>query len=103
MIKEFNIHDMEHQVAMKLVRSEIEMIGKNILVFIHGYGASSGMYKKLEETRNIGKSRIKKGQLTICISGPDLNTPLVRSNFDFEELAQLNKYIVNSGVTIMKK
>lgn len=103
MIRKINIHDMEHQTAMKIVRDAIDTIGKNILVFIHGYGASSGSYKKLQETRNIGKSRIKKGQITLCISGADLNDPINRIHFNIEDLSQLNKYMVNSGVTIIKK
>ncbi len=103
MIKVIDIHDDELLIAVKTVREEIEKIGKNILVFVHGYGSSSGSYVKLQQTRNIGKSRIKKGQLSICISGADLNDPLSRSKFSPEELSQLNQYIVNSGVTIMKK
>ncbi|VEU82369.1 hypothetical protein [Acholeplasma hippikon] len=105
MIRIVDIHDIEYSLAVKYVRDEIKTIGKKILVIIHGYGSSGSeaTYKKLIEVRNIGKSRVKKGELTLSISGPDLNDPKYRALFSVEEMSKLNQYIVNSGVTIMKK
>lgn len=105
MIKVIDIHDLDYMLAIKYVRDEIKIIGKNVLVIIHGYGSSgaNSSYKKLTEVRNIGKSRMKKKELSISISGPDLVSAENRVYFTQEELVQLNKYVVNSGVTIMKK
>ncbi|WP_025724791.1 hypothetical protein [Acholeplasma granularum] len=103
MIKIIDIHDDETSIALKNVRQAIDTIGKNILVIIHGYGSSTNSYKKLNEVRNIGRSRVKKGQISICISGPDLNDPINSAKFDYDELLQLRKFVVNSGVTILKK
>ena len=103
MIQVIDVHDLDVQAAAKIVRQSIDSIGHKILVIIHGYGSTTDQYKKLTEIRNIGKSRIKKGQIEISISGPDLNDPKVRAKFDYESLSKLQSYIVNSGVTIMKK
>lgn len=103
MIQILDIHDLDVQAAAKIVRQSIDTIGNKILVIIHGYGSTTDQYKKLTETRNIGKSRVKKGQIEISISGPDLNDPKVRAKFDHESLSKLQSYVVNSGVTIMKK
>lgn len=105
MIRIIDIHDDELLIGIKHVRDAIKSIGGNILVVIHGYGSASSTssYKKLTEVRNIGKSRVKKGELSLSIAGPDLNNPEIRSKFTAEELMKLNTYIINSGVTIMKK
>lgn len=105
MIRIIDIHDDELPIGIKHVRDAIKSIGGNILVIIHGYGSSSSTssYKKLTEVRNIGKSRVKKGELSLSITGPDLNNPEIRSKFTIDDLSKLSSYIVNSGVTIMKK
>ncbi len=103
MIRVIDVHDMDLLESTKLIRSLIEEKSKGILVIIHGYGSTSNQFKKLTEIRNIGRSRVKKGQLVISISGPELNDPLNRIKFTSDELSKLNSYIVNSGVTIMKK
>lgn len=103
MIRVIDVHDDSLLTAVATVRESIKMIGSNVLVIIHGYGSSSDSYKKLTEIRNIGRSRVKKKELSLCVSGPDLNDPTIRSYFDVSDLANLNKYMVNSGVTILKK
>ena len=103
MIQILDVHDMDVLSAANLVRKSIDTIGNKIIVVIHGYGSTSNQYKKLTEIRNIGRSRVKKKQIEIAISGPDLNDPANRALFTFEELAKLSGYEVNSGVTILKK
>lgn len=102
-IIEIDIHDLEPKIAAARVRSSIKTIGKNILVFVHGYGSSGGSYIKLTETRNIGRSRVKKRELSVSVSGPELNDPLNRAKFGYEDMSKLNQYVMNNGVTIMKK
>lgn len=103
MIQVLDVHDLDVLSAAKIVRQSIDTIGNKILVIIHGYGSTTDQYKKLTEIRNIGKSRVKKGQIDISISGPELNDPKIRAKFDFESLSKLQSYVVNSGVTIIKK
>jgi hypothetical protein len=103
MIQVLDVHDLDVLSAAKVVRQSLDTIGNKTLIIIHGYGSTTGQYKKLTEIRNIGKSRIKKGQIEISISGPDLNDPKIRAKFDYETISKLQSYVVNSGVTIMKK
>lgn len=103
MIQVIDLHDDDVLTASNTVRHAIDTIGSKILVIIHGYGSTTNQFKKLTQIRNIGKSRVKKGQIEISISGPDLNNPSCRSMFTFEALSKLDVYIANSGVTILKK
>lgn len=103
MIQVLDLHDEDVVTAANRVRKAIDSIGQKTLIVIHGYGSTTNQYKKLTEIRNIGKSRKKKGQIAIAISGPDLNDPKVRAMFDPKTLSQLSPYVVNSGVTILKK
>lgn|SRR5690554_493868 len=103
MIQVLDVHDMDVLSAVSLVRHSIDTIGNKILIIIHGYGSTTNQYKKLTEIRRIGKSRIKKKQIQVSVSGPDLNDPTNRALFTFEELTLLSPYVINSGVTIMKK
>lgn len=103
MIQVIDLHDEDVLTAANIVRSAIDTIGTKILVIIHGYGSTTNQFKKLTQIRNIGRSRVKKGQIQIAISGPDLNDPACRVLFTFDELSKLSPYITNSGVTILKK
>lgn len=103
MIQIIDVHDLDVLSASSIVRHAIDTIGQKILVIIHGYGSTTNQYKKLTQIRSIGKSRVKKGQIEVSISGPDLNDPFQRAHFSIEELGKLSSYITNSGVTIIKK
>ena len=103
MIQVIDVHDEDVLTASNMVRHAIDNIGSKIIVIIHGYGSTTNQHKKLTQIRNIGKSRVKKGQIQVCVSGPDLNDPICRALFTFDDLNKLGGYIVNSGVTILKK
>ena len=103
MIQIIDLHDEDVLTAANRVRHAIDTIGNKILVIIHGYGSTTNQYKKLTQIRNIGRSRVKQGQISVSISGPDLNDPAIRALFTADELTKLNAYVVNSGVTIIKK